>query len=346
MAFEGNMASLDFKVSIIIPVYNSEKTIYRCLSSVLQQTMREIQVIVIDDGSTDDSLHICKGIAQRDCRVEVHTQDNKGVSAARNCGLKYACGKYIGFVDSDDWIDAGMFSEMFICAENENADIVIEPFIFHISKDKILFPKNTLEVKIFNSDTARTEMLKGELFSGHFCNKLFRNEILKPNTFNEHIYIYEDMLALWDVMENCKKIVWINRPRYHYFMNEGSIMNGVFNSKYYSGKQVADYILKESTIMNSETFLYAIFFKIRVQLDIIDRAYYGKMTKELIKTEYLELKEIIRRISFRQIAKFGTAYDTIILTFARYSFPLFRFLIYFRRLIRNKRYKKGISNLS
>lgn len=110
-------------VSIIVPVYNVEKYLARCLNSLIEQTLYEIEIICVDDGSTDNSPKILKQYADKYPNIKIITQTNKGLSAARNTGMNHAQGKYIGFVDSDDWIDKDFYEKLFYTAQKYNASI-------------------------------------------------------------------------------------------------------------------------------------------------------------------------------------------------------------------------------
>ena len=113
------------KISVIVPVYNAEQYLNRCLDSIIRQTYKNIEILLIDDGSTDKSLDICKEYENKDARIIVIHQENKGVSAARNNGLEHAVGEYIAFVDSDDYIDTNMYQSMLEISRRYNADIVL-----------------------------------------------------------------------------------------------------------------------------------------------------------------------------------------------------------------------------
>ena len=112
-------------VSVIVPVYKAESFLSNCINSILNQTYRDLEVILVDDGSPDFSGQICEEYAEKDDRVKVIHQKNAGAAAARNCGLKAAAGKYIAFVDSDDWIDRDMYEKMVEAAEIQNCDLVV-----------------------------------------------------------------------------------------------------------------------------------------------------------------------------------------------------------------------------
>ena len=112
------------KVSIIVPVYNSERYINRCVDSLIGQTLSDIEILLVDDGSSDNSSAICDEYAVKDNRIKVFHQKNAGAGAARNTGLEHAQGEYIGFVDSDDYVDINMYETLFCAAEKYNADFV------------------------------------------------------------------------------------------------------------------------------------------------------------------------------------------------------------------------------
>ena len=113
------------KISIVIPIYNAEDHLQRCVDSVLNQTEKNIEIILVDDGSKDNSIEICKNYLNQDKRVQLIHQENSGVSAARNRGIEQACGEYIGFIDSDDWIEPNMYECLLREANQASADIVI-----------------------------------------------------------------------------------------------------------------------------------------------------------------------------------------------------------------------------
>ena len=120
------ISSLDTipKISVIVPIYNSEKFLNKCLDSIVNQTLREIEIILINDGSVDSSYQICERYAEYDKRIILINQENKGVSSARNAGIEKASGEYLGFVDSDDYIEAEMYSKLYNSAKRYDADLV------------------------------------------------------------------------------------------------------------------------------------------------------------------------------------------------------------------------------
>lgn len=152
------MNNKDIKVSIIIPVYNVEKYLRKCLDSVVNQTLKEIEIILVDDGSTDSSAEICKSYLN-DSRVKLFFQNNQGAYGARQNGLSHADGEYIGFVDADDWIEPEMYEHMYEAACKEHADIVVAGVYWDNDKAR---PEN-FPHGVYNRARIESEILPGYL---------------------------------------------------------------------------------------------------------------------------------------------------------------------------------------
>jgi len=224
---------MDAEISIIIPVFNVEKYIGICLESVINQTFRNLEIILVNDGSTDGSGKICDEYAARDSRIRVIHQENKGVSAARNEGLRLSSGKYVGFVDGDDWIDDDMLSFLLEMADAYDADIATCGYYVNNKADPDLDLE--CETKIISQEKSiRMSLeLKEFCFDSGVFNKIFRSKILKENgiEFEDEIAIGEDMLYLCKCIMSSGKIVYSPIPKYHVFTNSMSATRRPFNSK-------------------------------------------------------------------------------------------------------------------
>ena len=230
------------RVSVIIPVYNAEKYLKRCVDSILSQTFVDFELILVDDGSPDDSGKICDDYRCIDNRVRVIHQENQGVSGARQTGLDAASGDFVIFADPDDWIELTMLEELIEKAEAEDADVVICDMICeHLVDGKIESRLFVQKPKAFDSQSIMSQLLLGELY-GSTANKLYRNKTLKRSsiTFPYSINFCED---LWF---NCKlflnqniKVTYLNRALYHYdqYSNDNSL------TKSYGSRMVQDYLL-------------------------------------------------------------------------------------------------------
>ena len=225
-------------ISIIVPVYEVEKYLKRCVDSILCQTFCDIEVILVDDGSSDNCGFICDEYAKQDKRVKVIHKQNGGLSSARNAGLDIATGDYIGFVDSDDWIHPQMYEYLYNCALKYNLDIMTCCF----EKTELCNLENCsmhndfCVAEQYNSkeflDTLNLD--KFYQFSPSVCSKLYKKEIFKDLRFIEG-KIFEDTIIMIPTLLRAHKIGYTDKILYYYFSNrQGSIMNRNFGPKYFT----------------------------------------------------------------------------------------------------------------
>lgn len=225
-------------ISIIVPVYNGEKYIEKCILSIANQTYLNIQIIVVDDGSTDNTVKIVQKLMERDERIMYLYQTNKGVSAARNLALSKAEGEYIGFCDSDDWIESDMYEVLMNNILYHGADISIVQYFLESEEKGIIAPfGNDSVVEIYTAEDALKEMCKGCLLLGQLWNKLFKASAISETRFDESISICEDILFITELMPNVKKVVFENTCKYHYIQTENSAMNKSYTPKYLSRRE-------------------------------------------------------------------------------------------------------------
>jgi glycosyltransferase involved in cell wall biosynthesis len=213
------------KISVVIPVYNVEKYIKECLDSVINQTYKNLQIILVDDGSTDNSGEICDEYASKDNRITVIHQENQGAGAAKNSGIELATGEYLSLIDSDDYIELNYYETLLSVMKNYNADVVqclfYNVFVNKSHKRNYNFPspKNRkLRTKQF-----LFEMLYDWKYAV-FWNKLFKTELLKNNRFPFGRKI-DDEFFTYKLICNAKSIVNINDSLYNYRMRNSSVMN-------------------------------------------------------------------------------------------------------------------------
>lgn len=205
---------MDKLLSVIVPCYNSERYIHRCLESILKQTYSNLEVIVVNDGSTDKSEEIIKSI--NDSRIKYIYQDNSGVSAARNKGIENATGDFITFVDSDDTIELNMYEVLFELINKYDADIA------HCSYSKVVDGEikkigNTEKIYEMDRDEAVDKLLSGGLFVGSNCNKIYKSELFENVRFDNKIKINEDVLINFFLFVKSPKSVFIDKCLYNYF---------------------------------------------------------------------------------------------------------------------------------
>ena len=212
------------KVSVIIPVFNTEKYISKCLSSLVNQTLDDIEIICVNDGSTDNSLEIIEKIANNDARIKIINQEHKKQGAARNAGLKIAEGEYIGFVDSDDWIDLNYYEMLYNTAKKYDADIALATNV------RIGNGKTKKRLEITEEKTAVTLQEKIDIGNQvkNPCptNKIYRHSMLKENNiiWQEGVYC-EDKLFTIQAIYYANKIVTVPDVNYYYFRNPNSTVH-------------------------------------------------------------------------------------------------------------------------
>ncbi|MDV4769588.1 glycosyltransferase, partial [Enterococcus faecium] len=186
------------EISIIVPVYKVEPYLRKCVDSILAQTFTDFEVILVDDGSPDNSGKICDEYASKDSRVRVIHKKNGGLSSARNAGIDVARGKYLGFVDSDDYIEKDMYELLYDNIVKEQADLSICGIydIYAGKKVKIL-PE---EYKVLDKVSAMKIVLEAQSFSVHAVNKLYKKELFNKIRYPENI-ITEDAAVILDILE-------------------------------------------------------------------------------------------------------------------------------------------------
>ena len=216
------------KISIVVAVYNTEKYLSKCIESILQQTCQNIELILVDDGSTDSSLKICEEYKKKDNRVLVKSKENGGQGSARNLGLQFVTGDWIGFVDSDDWIDHDMYEHLLSIANNENADIVECGWRKIDEKGTITFESKNKYYSITGKEALKSFVYAEGLINTSVCNKIFRKDIAISIRFPE-VRAYEDDEWIHKAVWEASKITISNIAKYNYFIRSNSTMTSEFN---------------------------------------------------------------------------------------------------------------------
>ena len=228
----------DILVSVIIPVYNGEKYLKECIESLLNQTLKECEFIFIDDGSTDDSSIIINEYKSRDDRIKLINQKNQGVSVARNNGLKVARGKYIGFVDADDYVDKDMFYKLYLTSEDKNSDFIMCNFKTTVDGYEKTSTYYYPEYIVMNREYIIENIIYKMIESGHLnaiWNKLYKKEIIyKYNIeFTEGMKMGEDGIFNFQYFQVADSFVYIPYVGYHYREVSGSATRNIKYMDYF-----------------------------------------------------------------------------------------------------------------
>nr|WP_302660217.1 glycosyltransferase family 2 protein [uncultured Clostridium sp.] len=287
------------KVSIIIPVYNSENYLDKCISSILKQTLNGIEIILVDDGSTDKSEVICKKYKDSDNRVKFVRKKNGGVSSARNCGVSIAEGEFITFVDSDDYIESNMCEKLYTSAIENKCDVIFSGM--KSVNNKVISYIFTDETKIYSKEEAcKLFFFDKEPFSPNYaCGKLIKKTVCEKIKFREDIFLMEDALYCMELFLNCtSNIMFLNEYLYNYVQRSGSASKH-FNKKRITSYYALDELLNIARTMNK---LYEMkFLKVYSKLilgilqDIIYFDFEGN------KCEYLKISKALNKEYFKNM---------------------------------------------
>ena len=290
----------DMLVSVIIPVYNAEKYLKRCLDSVCNQTYRNLEIILIDDGSPDQSLAICKERADGDKRIRVISKKNEGQGKARNVGLDLMKGEYAIFVDSDDYIHIDMIHSLLSVAQHFDSDMV-QCLYTEVKEDEKL--DNTYQLNL-SDNSIRLEKMENRKLCYYTediipVNKLIKKSLIAENRFPEGIF-YEDKHLMFRLRHQAKKIVYVDLVLYYYVQSQNSTMRGVLDSKRIDSKlrvaeELLEYCKKNQLMEDYESELSGYF---RMYLSIYFSTYknsefqeFNKIVREKIE-KYLQ-KDVI-----------------------------------------------------
>lgn len=224
-------------ISVIIPVYNVELYLEKCVDSLIEQTYKDIEILLINDGSTDNSYKICQKLKDRDDRIYViNIEKNRGVSYARNIGITMSKGKYLVFVDADDFLNKIMLEILLKNIEENKADISMCDF----KKVNDKFRNETIdEIEksvIFDKNDLLKNLTGTKSFQGFVWNKMYKKDIIDKNNikFDENIDIYEDMLFNCEYIDKINKGSYVKNKLYYYIQRNSSAYNGDFNNKWYT----------------------------------------------------------------------------------------------------------------
>lgn len=239
------------KISIIVPIYNSEKDLDQCIESIANQAYKNLEIILVNDGSTDNSINICKKWESNDSRIVLINKKNEGVAKARNDGLKIATGDYIGFVDHDDFIEPEMYETMLDDMTEHNADIVMcsSTGIFDDGTTTKAYP-NYKSFEIKKNDLIKRMQSYEKIFCSSVWSKLYKREVLGELEFDTEIILGDDYYFNGIAYTNIDKLYYDERSLYNYRIREGSIsrrkVDKHFFDKYLVVNKLSDYYEKNN----------------------------------------------------------------------------------------------------
>lgn len=280
-------------ITVVVPIYNDEKFLSKCIKSIANQYYKHLEIILLDDGSKDNSGNICDAFAKKDNRVKVIHKNNTGVSNTRNVGIKNAKGKYICFVDADDIVSKDYVSYLYsLLKKDKNADIALTTQMFGNFDHKQV--KKEI-IRQINNETAVIQILSYNIPIGVYC-KLFKTQFLHDNLirFNEHIYIGEGFNFNIDAFQRANKIISSNKKIYYYRRNNSTSATTKFSiDKCLNGIE-AIYLIRKHFILHTEkierAWNYAYW---RTCSDAFDMIVLANAQKQYTQ-EYMKIKKVVK----------------------------------------------------
>lgn len=257
-------------ISVIVPIYNVEKYLGRCIESIVNQTYKNTEIILVDDGSPDNCPEMCDDWEKKDERIKVIHKENGGLSDARNAGLEIASGDYISFIDSDDYISTDFFSLMINAMIKEKSDIV-ECNVIKFGGNEVQINFNDkLSIKNYSTKEALKLSIQDKDFHQHVWNKLYKSELVLDLMFPVG-KLNEDEYWTYKVIGRAKKLTKINKPMYYYYQRSSSIINSKYNVKRLDGvlaiKERLEFINKffpELSDVACESYLETCFYHYQI----------------------------------------------------------------------------------
>lgn len=329
-------------ITVIVPVYNVEKYLNRCVDSILNQTLTNLEIILVNDGSTDNSPNICNKYRNQDSRIKVIHKENARVAAARNDGIKIAQGKYISFIDSDDWIECNMLEKMYECAEKVRADFVMCDYAkkgitssYSVTQpiDGGFYDRSRIETKLFSSLIMFDNIEFPPTISNWTC--LFNRDFLIENNlyYDEDIHYCEDSIFGSKAMYKANRFYYMkNQYFYNYFYNPSSTTTvanlNKWNSYIKINERLEDYF-------NSSNFDFSNQIKVNMVYFILN--FLGEISKTnlTILEKYFKCKEIMNnervKTSFKGLELNNISFKlSIVIKIIKYRLAFIYSMIFFR----------------
>ena len=332
--------SKDPLISVIVPVYKVEEYLDRCVESIVNQTYKNLEIILVDDGSPDNCPKMCDKWAKKDKRIKVIHKKNGGVSSARNVGLENSNGEWISFVYSDDWLDKEFVSKMLETALREKTKYICCSYK-RVYNEKSEVINNDGTIINYNNEEYLEKLLNVQNGYG-FCHmKLIEKNVIKDIRFNEELVVGEDALFNVELCNNIKKATILNMALYNYFFNSDSVVRKYdknYVNKYYdSMKYMFEYINNNYKDKDLITNVYN-YISYHVMLICVNYCYHPEN-----KNKYKSLKDVCNIKLFKEAIK-KSNYNDLSLTRKITLFTIKNRLLVFTALIcriRQMQFKKG-----
>lgn len=271
-------------ISVIVPIYNVEKYLRRCLDSICNQMYQNLEVVLVDDGSTDLSGKIADEYARRDTRFYVIHKQNGGLSDARNAGLSYCHGTYIVFVDSDDYVTEDYVMVLYDLLKHNHADISVVSLTHQ--EEELSKISDSAAAKIYNTKEALQDLLYQRI-SASANAKMYRAELFSDIRYPKG-RLYEDVIATYQIFEKATKVVWCDIKKYWYYVRTDSIVRSAFNVKkmdyVYNCEEVLEEVKKKYPALSKAAESRLLWAAIHIWVNFTERKKYPEQYQYVYKT--------------------------------------------------------------
>lgn len=282
-------------ISVVIPIYNVEKYLVECLSSVCNQSYRNLDIVLVNDGSTDECLTICNEYKKKDSRIQLVDKQNGGLSDARNAGIDVAKGEYICFVDSDDFIDCNMIQLLYKAIEEADADISICNYYSYVDRDTVSVQLGLLEGHVWDEKEFWDVFVNNRSLVVVW-NRLYKKQLFEKIRFQKG-KLHEDNFIIHLLMNKASKIVYIPECLYYYRIRQGSIMKQRYSVRNMDGIEASlkrcEYFLENEWGGLIDRELKYLFLKYRIAYERLN------MSIKVNKQRYKELKSMFSKLFMR-----------------------------------------------
>lgn len=291
-------------ISVIVPIYNVKEYLDRCVESIVNQTYKNIEIILVDDGSPDNCPQMCNEWAEKDTRINVIHKENGGLSDARNAGLKIATGEIVSFIDSDDWIELDMFEKMLNRMIEDDSDIVSCGVKWVEEDGNVIRDVTVSNDEVLDMQSAMKELLNDGKLKQHVWNKIYKFDLIKDVPFEKGKY-HEDVFWSYQIVGRAKKVSVVKESFYNYVQRSNSIMGEGFSAKRLdaldANRQRCEY-MKEHFPELYDKSLYVYIGSCHYQLQCAVKANQPKEVIDNIldRTLYRKTGHPTREITFKQ----------------------------------------------
>ena len=287
---------MDEKISVIVPVYNVEQYLERCVDSIINQTYKNLEIILVNDGSTDNSGQLCDELAKKDDRIRVIHKKNGGVSEARNLGIRESNGKYITFIDSDDVVSVKMVEELYFNLLGNDADISIGNVIHNYNINNIFFDDSNNDILLWNNEEALKEFLKAKITSFYPVAKLFKKNIILDLEFNVDFKLAEDAMFITEILlEKDVTVVYSFKDIYAYCHRRESATTSINSNTVFDTIKVYDIILPKIEKKYPNLKRYVVLRKNWANFEVLDKLILSSNSLFDKERKYLKNKIISSR---------------------------------------------------